>query len=349
MVHFLEKLQPKGNDNMRYACRLKSLGLILVLNMCLTNCSVEPLEDDEALAVKNQGGAKADESTTDNNTTFKVLFDQAHAECAGKACWIIDDQAPNPEPASPTSAGDWTGYYSAFGFELFQSGKYVVNSQPQDQLLTYGNEDSSTDLSHYDVLVVPEPNTHFARSERNAIINFVKAGGGLFMIADHNGSDRNGDGVDSIGAWNTLFTDNDVETYPFLFQFNKKSINQRPTYQLNFQSDIPIFDIQDRLVNSFGIYQGTSITINPTDPESTETRSVYPLAWENGFANNNARVVLCGGQYGAGRFVAIGDSSLASDGQKKGSSSSTNKDAWNGFDNRNLLLNIIAWLAGEVN
>jgi hypothetical protein len=31
-------------------------------------------------------------------------------------------------------------------------------------------------------------------AEKDAIINFVKNGGGLYMIADHDNSDRNGDG-----------------------------------------------------------------------------------------------------------------------------------------------------------
>jgi hypothetical protein len=50
------------------------------------------------------------------------------------------------------------------------------------------------DLKNYDVFVIDEPNIQFSVSEKTALINFVQNGGGLFMISDHTGSDRNNDG-----------------------------------------------------------------------------------------------------------------------------------------------------------
>src|SRR5678809_1107759 len=48
----------------------------------------------------------------------KVLFDNAHAETAGNADWIVDNDQPIPSPAqsgitSGTGEGYWTGAVSA--------------------------------------------------------------------------------------------------------------------------------------------------------------------------------------------------------------------------------------------
>src|SRR5436190_605485 len=60
------------------------------------------------------------------------------------------------------------------------------------------------DLKNYTVFVIPEPNVALTSAEITAIRSFVQNGGGLFMIADHAGADRNSDGIDAAGVFNQL-------------------------------------------------------------------------------------------------------------------------------------------------
>ncbi|MER5695488.1 hydrolase, partial [Streptomyces mirabilis] len=128
-------------------------------------------------------------------TTHHVLFDNGHAETAGNADWIVSTSQPNPlgEDSSPSSETDWTGALSSWGVALQKTGGYSLDTLPSGSKLTYGGT-SATDLSNFDTLVLPEPNTLFTTAEKTAIMTFVKNGGGLFMISDHTGADRNNDG-----------------------------------------------------------------------------------------------------------------------------------------------------------
>ena len=92
-----------------------------------------------------------------------------------------------------------------------------VENLPTGTAITYGNAANPQDLANYNVFVVDEPNTLFTAAEKTAIVNFVKNGGGLFMISDHTMSDRNNDGYDSPAIWNDLMTNNSVQANPFGF------------------------------------------------------------------------------------------------------------------------------------
>lgn len=71
------------------------------------------------------------------------------------------------------------------------------------------------------MFIVTKPNILFSDTEKTAILNFVYNGGGLLITADHQHSDRNGDGVDSVDVWNDLFQNNQVQPDPFGFIFGK--------------------------------------------------------------------------------------------------------------------------------
>jgi hypothetical protein len=156
------------------------------------------------------------------NAQTKILFDATKAETAGNADWVIDADAHNlgysggpaqlnggtesnaqriPTPAqsgitSSTPETYWEGGISSWGIDLVKKG-YTVETLPYNGQITYGNSSNVQDLSKYKVFVVCEPNIVFTSSEKTAILNFVHNGGGLFMVSDHNNSDRNNDGRDS--------------------------------------------------------------------------------------------------------------------------------------------------------
>src|SRR5207237_958947 len=63
-------------------------------------------------------------------TIFTVLFDNAHAETAGNADWIISTSQPDPlaENPNPQVETDWTGGISAWGVALQRTGRYSLKT-----------------------------------------------------------------------------------------------------------------------------------------------------------------------------------------------------------------------------
>lgn len=273
-------------------------------------------------------------------TTHRVLFDDGHAEEAGNADWIISTSKPDPlaQNPSPSSETDWTGALSSWGVALQKTGSYSLKTATS--ALTYGGS-SSTDLSNFDTLVLPEPNTLFTSAEKTAIMTFVKNGGGLFMISDHTGADRNNDGADAVEILNDLMTNNSVDsTDPFGFSIDS----------LNISSDHPaaISDSTNPVLHgSFGtvtkslIANGTTATLKPSD-----NSAVKGLLYRTGYSGNTGAFFLTS-TFGSGRVAFWGDSSPIDDGT--GQSGNTLYDGWNDTSATNaaLALNATAWLAGD--
>ncbi|MDD3804602.1 MAG: hypothetical protein PHW02_09520, partial [bacterium] len=134
----------------------------------------------------------------------RILFDYTKNQTAGNADWIIDTNWPVPLPSDPTAEDDWLGGISSWGFELDTAVIYNSNTLsdsiafdvftlPPDSAITYGTT-RPMDLKNFDVYVVCEPQNPFSSAESTAIFNFVFNVGGLFMVADHDASDRELDG-----------------------------------------------------------------------------------------------------------------------------------------------------------
>ncbi len=96
-------------------------------------------------------------------STIKVLFDNAHAETAGNADWIISTSQPDPlaQNPNPQIESDWTGGISAWGVALQKTGRYSLMTNTGT--ITDGTPSNPLDLSNFNVLVLPEPNTLFTR------------------------------------------------------------------------------------------------------------------------------------------------------------------------------------------
>ena len=244
----------------------------------------------------------------------KFLFDNLHAETAGNADWVIDEdnlvpgRYPTPDQSTVTSSTAetyWTGALSSWGIDLVKLGN-SVETLTGTATLTYGNNSNAQDLKNYDVFVIDEPNTQFTAAEKTALINFVQNGGGLFMISDHNGSDRNNDGWDSPKIWNDLFTNNGIVSNPFGMSIDLVDISQTSTNVLT----------GDYLTaGSFGAVtamkwsDGATATLNPT-----ANSSVTGVVWTTGTAHGNTNLMVARAKYGSGRVVLVCDSSPADDG-----------------------------------
>ncbi|MEU9099674.1 hydrolase [Streptomyces sp. NPDC048361] len=294
------------------------------------------------------GGAAAEAATppaatarTAAATQHRVLFDNSKAETAGNADWIIGTSQPDPlgQNPSPSTEKDWTGALSSWGVALQKSGGYALKTLPSGNSITYGTS-SALDLKNFDTFVMPEPNVLLSAAEKTAVMQFVKNGGGLFLISDHTGSDRNNDGADAVQVINDLMNNNSVDsTDPFGFSVDS----------LNIATDNPraIGDSTDPVLNgSFGkvtgsiIRNGTTVTLKPADNAAAKG-----LVYRTG-SSGNTGAFFATSAFGSGRVAFWGDSSPIDDGT--GQSGNTLYDGWNdpaGTDAA-LALNATEWLSG---
>ncbi|MFE7931033.1 hydrolase [Streptomyces sp. NPDC057456] len=272
-------------------------------------------------------------------TPHRILFDDGHAEEAGNADWIVSTSKPDPlsQDSSPSSETDWTGALSSWGVALQKTGDYSLKTATS--ALTYGGS-ATTDLSNFDTLVLPEPNTLFTTAEKTAIMNFVKNGGGLFMVSDHTGADRNSDGEDAVEILNDLMTNNSVDsTDPFGFSVDTLSISSGYPAAISDSSD-PVLHGSFGTVTKSLIASGTTATLKPAD-----NSSVKGLLYRSGYSGNTG-AFFATSTFGSGRVAFWGDSSPIDDGT--GQSGNTLYDGWNdtGATNAALALNATEWLSG---
>ena len=350
----------------------------------------------------------------------KVLFDARHHQTAGEADWIVDADSSqlrfrNFECSSATTAHHsaqrfptppqsgigpdtpetfWTGGISAWAVDLAKDAldpargrSWQIEQYAWDAPeMTFGDAANPQDLSHYDVLILCEPNLPYTDGEAAAILRFVEAGGGLFLIADHETSDREcsggpgGEKEDSPFILNRLMgtrvatsptppffdpadPDNDFGAFGIWFHENG---NEDKTDDENGD-----FDWFDEAVNA-------NVTSDPTDPIvrgpfgdgrgglglfgstqmslSTDPDQGNPTArghvWRNGQGQApdgrgvSTRVTFATARFGRGRVAAVGDSSPADDDTGQGRLHPGWDKAAGGVANHILFLNATEWLAG---
>ncbi len=274
----------------------------------------------------------------------KILFDNTKSEEAGNADWVIDHTEPIPYPAqsgitSSTSETFWDGAISAWGVEMVKRG-FTVETLPSSGYISYGNSSNSQDLSNYDVFVVCEPNNPFSSSEKTAIMNFVQNGGGLFMVADHEGADRDNDGWDAYAAWRDLITNNSVQNNAFGMIFDETDyINDHPNHNIINDADDPLLHGDAGNVNGMEFHGSTSMSIN-TSQNSTVKGVVFRTNYST---SGTTQVMVAYSHYGQGRVVGLVDSSPADDGT--GNSGDNLYYGWDEEDNGILITNATLWLA----
>jgi Bacterial Ig domain len=282
-----------------------------------------------------------------------ILFDAKHAQTAGNADWTLDEDScgiaqryPTPDQAGITSSTAetyWSGAFSAMGVDLVKKG-FHVESLPTTARISYGDTTNAQDLKNYNVFVIPEPNVAFTSAEITAIRSFVQNGGGLFMIADHAGADRNSDGIDAAGVFNQLMGSPSI----FGIVYNDNSADKTFGWFDNHPDDNYTSDTTSPIIwtgtfgipssgRGLGLFGSTSMTLSG---------AAKGHVWKTGVSNTSTSgVTFATSTYGTGRVAAVGDSS-------------TGEDATNGcghttylgyndpsYDNGLIYANAVAWLA----
>ncbi len=260
---------------------------------------------------------------------YRILFDYTLEETAGNADWIVDLDYPTPSPASPTTETDWQGAISYWGYELDTFG-YEVITLPPDSSITYGTA-SPVDLSNFDVYIMPEPQNQLTLSEKQAIFDFVRNGGGLYMVSDHNASDRNSSGWDSPRIFNDLGAEDSFGMHFDTTGESYNSISDTATYFTGMDS-IYAGPFGSAVGGEFIYHLGTTI------PSSAQAIEIAP------HPSNSSYSMLSVAYFGNGRVAGMGDSSPIDDGT--GDPGDDLYDGWTEGVSRVLILNTTWWLSG---
>jgi hypothetical protein len=287
-----------------------------------------------------------DYSSGGGSTAKKFLFDNTKAETAGNADWVIDEDNGTPQRiptplqstiTSSTTETYWTGAISAWGIALAKQG-HTVETLPSTGIISYGNTSNAQDLANYDVFVIDEPNIRFTSAEKTALLNFVRNGGGLFMISDHTQSDRNNDGWDSPAIWNDFMTNNGTVNNPFGMSVDLTNIVELSSNVLANNTTNPILHGSQGNVTQLDFHNGATLTLN-----STANATVQGLIWRSGYAQNSQNLLCASSTYGTGRVYMVTDSSPIDDGT--GASGNTLFNGWSTYSHVPLFMNASLWLA----
>lgn len=286
----------------------------------------------------------------------RVLFDNAHRQRAGNGDWVVDISGRLPWPSVPAAESDWSGALSSMGKALFDTGRYTVETLTPHEALSFGSA-AAQDLKNYGVLVIVEPSVDFSAAEARAVVDFVAAGGGLLMVADHFESDRDGNGWDSVQAFNDLLAraaeGGDLAKNPFGFSVAEvgyeasKAIDRMNGSKTEIiaegAADHPVLAGAHGQVRRVGMYAGGLFTIHDAQKARALVHAL-PIGTAGHEAGSPYVVVS---EPGTGRVVAIGDSAILNDGTDSHGRRDARSDAWNKSDEQNaaLVLNAIEWLA----
>jgi len=330
-----------SQDHPQIRSRCRRMCATALLSLLLAACSLRNSAVAPAAAPVPPNAPAAGRPTG----RYAVLFDASHGQTFGNADWVISASRPDPlgEHPNPRVETDWTGALSAWGVALHNTGRYWLMTLPRSGRISYGDRANRLDLANFDVFVVPEPNIRFTGAEKTAIMTFVQQGGGLFMIANHDGSDRNSDGMDSLQIWNDLMSDNAIQRGdPFGFRFDELAI------KADNPRDLPPGATASPVIRGpFGDVTGSTIRAGTTATiDRAANPSVQALLYRSrADTDGTTSVFFLTSVFGKGRVAAWGDSSPIDDGS--GATGEQLFDGWDdaGGSNAILALNATEWLA----
>ena len=298
----------------------------------LINC-----DDNDCLAL--------DASCVPKAGSLRILFDLTLDETAANgpsSDWMIDPWGRLPTPSNPASRNEWSGSLSSFAFDLYKRGHRIEQLASWEGALSFGDPQNPQDLGLYDVLVVIEPSRQLSAAEKGAIINFVDAGGGLLLIANHISADRDGNGWSAAAVFNDLFDDNPIEADPFALRFDEIDIEQELTLERIEDAAHPVIAGPAGTVDRIGLYVATTAHLTGSNPGASG------LIVLDAAASSSVDVVVGAAPVGSGRLVFVTDSAIIGDGTDSHGTSLAEKDAYNdpALDHAALFVNAVTWLGG---
>ncbi len=280
-------------------------------------------------------------------TPKKILFDHTrHEEAGTSAEWVICSASePNPSPTAPASEADWNGGISAWAFDLHKAG-YTVQTLPPTGRVTYGDATNAQDLANYAVYIIPEPYLKFTAAEKQAILTFVQNGGGLFMVGNHPGAIRYSGtgGTDAYTVFNDLVVVNGGNPFGFTFvPGHGPGDTLANTTSTAFATGTS--PAEQAIIH--GAYGGLGLmdfhSYSYLNFNTAQNPNVQEILHTQISGDTGSFIVTC--TVGAGRVVAISDSSPSDDGTTTTSGKSLHT-SYSINSNRSFFLNATTYLAG---
>lgn len=235
----------------------------------------------------------------------RVLYDDTHAQQAGNADWVIN------------------GAYSDMADMLKDNGFQLENlsSASSDGIIT------SEVLRKFKAVILAEPNNPYSCSEQDAIVDYVNSGGGLFIIGDHEGADRNGNGWDAVRVFNEF-------TPKFGFTFAPGTFSEAPLSGPSNRNHPVMYRVK-----AMGAWAAATFALKPLSEAK-----VVPLQ----DSRYKKAPYVVASQVGQGRVVAIGDSSPFDDGTGSGGKNKLH-DSYDSFmySHPQLAYNAMTWVSGK--
>ena len=234
-----------------------------------------------------------------------VIYDDTHGQTAGNADWI---------PAGAYS--EMVDMLKANGFKIDCLSK-----------VTSGRAFTAEILKDYDGLILAEPNNPYSKAECDLIVDFVKNGGGLFIVGDHGDADRDNDGWDAVRALNEFCP-------KFGFKFKGNMVYEAPVAGTINQEHPAMFGFK-----SVGIWAGSTFDI----VEAEGAKAVGLI--DSRIAKTPYMVAA---EAGSGRVFAIGDSSPFDDGTGSGGKNKLH-DSYDSFmfSHPQIAYNAMTWVTGQ--
>jgi hypothetical protein len=182
-------------------------------------------------------------------------------------------------------------------------------------------------LSKYSAVILAEPNNPISKKESDAIVEFVRNGGGAFIIGDHGNADRNGNGWDAVKVFNTFCEE-------FGFKFAGDMLYEAPVSGKKNNEHPVMFGVK-----AVGAWAGSTFEL----VESSDAKAVGLV--DSRFKKAPYIVAV---ESGKGRVVAIGDSSPFDDGKGSDNKSKLH-DSYDSFmfSHPQLAYNSMAWITGS--
>ncbi|HET8714877.1 MAG TPA: PKD domain-containing protein, partial [Holophagaceae bacterium] len=213
--------------------------------------------------------------------------------------------------------------------------------------ITYGDASNAQDLKNYAVYVIPECYRTFTTAEKQAIVAFVQAGGGLYMMGNHEGAARvtsqHPGSTDAFHVFNDLLA-NEASGFGFTFVVGHGpgDSNANTTSTAITPGSGPIEQAlvhgANGLMTAMDFHSYAYINLTGSNPA---TKWIVQTQVSG---DSSADYFVVATTYGSGRVVAIGDSAPSDDGTTTTSGKSLHGD-YTLNSNRAFLLNAVDWLA----
>ncbi len=314
--------------------------LALALAMSLWGCNEPSLAPDAGGLI--DGGPRADGGTPgpapedggSRGTGRRILFDAAHRNVAGNAVWEIDTHSPDPSPAVPSSETSWNGGISAWAFDLYSSGRYVVRQLAPSSALNFGGG-GPNDLRTYDVFITDEPERDFTAAEMTAMSSFIDAGGGLLLVSDHAGAVRCSGCIEAWKVLNALVVQGPASVFGLRFDGN--DIGTSGLTGTASGTPLGLHFSQGPFGSATGLlyHSGSSVSVSGSNPRAEVV------------VTSSAGGMIGASEHSSGaRLVVLGDSSPTDDGTCTSCSASLFK-GWEEASNAHFILNATAWVAHD--